>query len=61
MSKKLRQVTFEEALALTCEGVKVYAFDLTSDKLSIKYFSRLEIADAVNREYSYFTVEEVNG
>lgn len=61
MNKRLREVTFEEALALTVENTKVYAFDLGSEKLSVKLFSRLEIADAVNKDYSYFTVEEVSG
>lgn len=57
--KQLKQIDFNEAFEFTRQGERVYAFDLSADKITMKLFSRLEISETVNREYSYYVVEEV--
>lgn len=58
--KRLKQVDFNEALELTRKSERVYAFDLSADKITMKLFSRLEISEAVSKDRAYYVVEEVD-
>lgn len=59
MKRRLKEIDFNEALERTRKGERVYAFDLSADKISMKLFSRLEISEAVSKDYSFYIVEEV--
>ena len=46
--KKIKQITFDEALALTGAGVKVYA--IKGVRPSLMIFARLEIREALDQK-----------
>ena len=60
MKRRLKEIDFNEALERTRKGERVYAFDLSADKISMKLFSRLEISETVTKDYSFYIVEEVD-
>ena len=60
MARKLKEVTFDEAIKRAREGEVVFAFDLTQkNKITVKQFNRLEIGEAVGKERAFYLVEEV--
>lgn len=60
MARKLKEVTFDEAIKRAREGEVVFAFDLTQkNKITVKQFNRLEIGEAVGKERAFYIVEEV--
>ena len=59
MGKVLKNITFDEALALTRSDVPVYSINLENDKkLTVKRFDRLEIGEAVKPDTSFYIVED---
>lgn len=60
MKRRLREIDFNEALERTRKGERVYAFDLSAERLSAKLFERLEISETVTKDYSFYIVEEVD-
>lgn len=60
MSKKLIQIDFNEALERTRNGEKVYAIDITGKTPTIKRFKNLVIDIALNTDYVYIIIEEVD-
>lgn len=60
MKERLKEIDFNEALERTRKGERVYAFDLSVDKITMKLFSRLEISEVVSNGYSYYIVEEMS-
>ena len=60
MARKLKEVTFDEAIKRAREGEVVFAFDLTQkNKITVKQFNRLEIGEVVGKERAFYIVEEV--
>ena len=60
MARKLKEVTFEEAIEKARGGEVVFAFDLTqANKITVKQFNRLEISEAVGKERVFYIVKEV--
>lgn len=58
--RNLKQIDFNEALDRARSGERVYAVDLSAEnKLTMKLFNRLEIADALRSDYTYMIAEEV--
>lgn len=61
MKKTLKHIDFNEALERVRNGERVYAFDLSSERLTLKLFNRLEVSETIKTDYAYFIVVEVAG
>lgn len=59
MKAKLRTVTFEEALALSATGVRVFAMNVPKEKTpTVRAFRRLTVDEAVGNTVLLFVIEE---
>ena len=59
MKAKLRTVTFEEALMLSAQGIRVYAMNIPKEKTpTVRAFRRLTVDEAVGNTVLLFVIEE---
>lgn len=58
--KKLKEIDFNEALDRIRKDERVYAVDLTTDKITTKLASRLEVGDMLRNNYTFLVMEEID-